>query len=139
MTDRKLTEFVEKEDAQHKFPAELAKKLKEKTGIAYCAGAVRSKLRGGGYSPKVPEPARAGRESVGNVAAWQEWAHLWLREEENDGLPPLAADGCGLLRDYWCRRGWRTRVGRRACGWHNGNRRAGQSSGRCPSMATGCS
>ena len=121
MTNRKLTEFMEKEDVQYKFPVELAKKLKEKFGITYCAGAVRGKLRDGGYSPKVPEPVHARRESVENVAAWQEWAHLWFQEAENDGLMPFVADECSLLHDYWRRRGWWTMVGKRAYGWYNGN------------------
>ncbi len=121
MTNRKLTEFMEEGDAPCRFPKLLAEKVKEKTGIAYCEGAVRRKLRDGGYSPKVPEPARAGRESVKNVAKWQKSLKPWLLEAENDGFLPFVVDECSLLHDYQPRRSLWTLVGKRACERYAGN------------------
>ncbi len=121
MTNRKLTEFMGEGDALCRFPKLLAEKAKEKTGIACFGGAVRRKLRDGGYSPKVPEPARAGRESAKNVTKWQKWLKPWLLEAENGGFLPFVVDECGLLHDCQPRRSLWTLVGERAYEWYAGN------------------
>ena len=121
MTNRKLTEFMEEGDALCRFPKLLAEKVKEKTGIAYCEGAVRRKMRDGGCSPKVPEPARARMESVKNVTKWQKWLKSWLLEAENDGFLPFAVDESSLLHDYQPRRSLWTLVGKRAYERYAGN------------------
>ncbi len=95
--------------------------IKEKAGIAYCEGAVRRKLRDGGYSPKVPEPARARRESVKNVTKWQKWLKSWLMWAENDGFLTFAVDESSLLHDYQPRRSLWTLVGERAYERYAGN------------------
>ena len=112
---------MEEGDALCRFPKLLAEKVKEKTGIAYCEGAVRRKLRDGGYSPKVPGPARARRESVKNVAKWQKRLKPWLREAEHDGFLTFAVDESSLLHDYQPRRSLWTLVGERAYERYTGN------------------
>ena len=82
---------------------------------------MRRKLRDGGYSPKVPEPARARRESVKNVAKWQKWLKPWLPEAENDGFLTFAVDESSLLHDYQPRRSLWTLVGERAHERYAGN------------------